>query len=266
MGVAADLQIAELHWVEAQDASIVRYATGSDNEASHRLGAKDGINLLVAFRSLWWTVDPDADEDEPSAFDAGVRAAATAKREMVLGELARGGFVADPADADSLWPLVSVDATFNFGLRLFEPRAWAMNELTRDAFERHLERGEVVVSGNQASNNAGDWALAIMPRVQLPSEDSALRAALLVGGVEPAIELLEKVRSIAGESMRLRLPEKSPLFVDNLARFEAAGYRSPDWAMHILGRDMDAAMPIPAADPMRVVLAEPPDRLEAPRW
>ncbi len=266
MGVAADLQIAELHWVEAQDASIVRYATGADNEASHRLGAKDGINLLVVFRSLWWTVDPDSDEDEPSAFDADVRAAATAKRERVLRELTRGGFVADPVDADSLWPLVSEDASFNAGLRLFEPRAWAMNELTRDAFARHLERAEVVVSGSPSSDKPGAWAIAIMPRIQLPSEDSALRAALLVGGVEPAIELLEKVRSIARESMRLRLPEKSPLFADNVARFDEAGYRSPDWAMHILGRSMDTAVPIPAADPARVILADQPDRLEAPRW
>jgi hypothetical protein len=266
MGVAADLQIAELHWVEAQDASIVRYATGANNEASHRLGAKDGINLLVVFRSLWWTVDPEADEDEPSAFDADVRAAATAKRETVLAELARGGFVAEPADADSLWPLVSQDASFNAGLRLFEPRAWAMNELTRGAFERHMERAEVVVTGSPASGEPDGWALAIIPRVQLPSEDSALRAAVLVGGVEPAIELLERVRSIAGDSMRLRLPEKSPLFADNAARFAEAGYRSPEWAMHILGRSMDAGVTIPAADPARVILAEQPDRLEAPRW
>jgi GNAT superfamily N-acetyltransferase len=266
MGVAADLQIAELQWVAAQNASVVRYATGANNEGSHRLGAKDGINLLVVFRSLWWTEDPEADEDELSAFDADVRAAVTAKREMVLGELARRGSIAHPADADVLWRLVLEDPSFQAGLRLYEPRAWAMNELTHDAFVRHLERGEVVVSGIPANDSPEGWALAIVPSVQLPSEDSALRAALLVGGVEPAIQLLETVRSVAGETLRLRLAEAGPLFADNLDRFGAAGYRSPKWAMHILARRMDDGVPIPAPDPGRVVLADQPDRLEPPRW
>ena len=55
MGVAADLQVAELQWIAAQGATILRYATGSTNEASHRLGARDGINLIAAFRAWWWS-------------------------------------------------------------------------------------------------------------------------------------------------------------------------------------------------------------------
>ncbi len=61
MGVAADLQIAELHWVEAQDAAVLRYATGASNEASHRLGAKDDINLIARFKSWRWSATGDAE-------------------------------------------------------------------------------------------------------------------------------------------------------------------------------------------------------------
>ena len=265
-GVAADLQVAELAWVAAQDAAIVRYATGSNNEASHRLGARDGINMLMAFHSLWWSADPDNDPDASSAFDRDVCVAATARRQALLSSLDADGWLANPADTALLWRLVDADASFNAGLRLYEPRAWAMNELTLDAFAHHVERGEVIICGKPVGKAADDWAVAVMLREQLPSEDSALRAAVLLGGVERAIELLEKVRGIAGQTMRLRLADTSPLLLDGGARFAAAGYRSPDWTMHILGRRMDPAFPIPAVDPTHVILAEPPDRIVPPRW
>ena len=86
MGVASDLQVAELHWVAAQGAQVVRYATSWRNEASHRLGARDGIETVARFRSWWWSPTGTAatDQDEPSAFDAGVRSAATALRQRAL--------------------------------------------------------------------------------------------------------------------------------------------------------------------------------------
>jgi len=259
MEVARDLQIAELAWVAAQDADVVRYATGHDNEASHRLGARDGINFLVAFHSLWWTEDPDNEPDDPSAYDGAVRAAATALRRKLLADLADERWIAAPGDIDRLWAVVEMDPGFAAGLRLYEPRAWALNELTRPAFVRHVERGEVIVT-------PGGDALAIIVNEQLPSEDSALRAAVLVGAPESQLELLEKVRSVAGVTVRLRVAANSPLRSEHLALFERAGYRSPEWKMHVLGRRMDLGTPLPEVRASRLVLAEAPDRLIPPRW
>jgi len=155
--------------------------------------------------------------------------------------------------------MVSADPSFNAGLRLHEPRPWAMNELTAADFVKHVERGEVIVTP------AGD-ALTILVREQLPSEDSALRFSTIVGGVDGAIALLEKVRGIAGTTARVRIASDSPLITSGLVHFEATGHRSPEWTMHVLGRRMDDGTPLPAVDPSRLVLAEPPDRLAPPRW
>jgi hypothetical protein len=134
-----------------------------------------------------------------------------------------------------------------------------MNELTPDEFTRHVERGEVVVTPSRG-------ALAIVVREHLPTEDSALRPTTLVGSAEGALELLEKVRHIAGDTMRTRIPADSPLLTAHVEAFEAAGYHSPEWTMHVLGRQMDDGTPLPAVDPARLVLAEEPDRLLPPRW
>jgi len=40
MGVATDLQVAELHWLAANRTAVTRYATSQRNEGSHRLGAR----------------------------------------------------------------------------------------------------------------------------------------------------------------------------------------------------------------------------------
>jgi len=259
MEVARDLQVAELHWVAAQGATVVRYATGADNIGSHRLGARDGINLLVVFKSVWWTADKADERDLPSGFDSSVVASATALRQHVLAGLGQAGWIAGKADTTTLWEMVSADPGFNAGLRLHESRAWAMNELTADAFARHLERGEVVVTPSRE-------AVAIVVREHLPTEDSALRPTTLVGSAGGALELLEKVRHIAGDTMRTRIPADSSLLTRDLQTFEAAGYHSPEWTMHVLGRRMDDGTPLPAVDPSRLVLAEPPDRLVPPRW
>ena len=58
-----------------------------NNEASHRLGARDGINLVARFRIVVvgadWIIDED--HDEPTAFHPDVRSAATASRQEALG-------------------------------------------------------------------------------------------------------------------------------------------------------------------------------------
>ena len=265
MGVAADLQIAELQWVAAQEARIVRYATGSTNEASHRLGARDDITLVARLRSLWFSEDPDADADPASAFDPDVRQAATSRRQELLAKLANEGWIADAAIGRKLWSLVSADPGFNAARRLYEPRAWALNELTENVFGRHVERGEVVTA--PGTSGPADWAVAVIPSVQLPAEDSALRAALLAGTPDRVIELSENVRRVSGEPVRFRVAADSPLFAEHLDRLAESGYRAAKYAMHVLARPMDAGHPVPEPDPSRIVFGDPPVAdLTPPTW
>ena len=265
MGVASDLQVAELNWIAAQDAHVVRYATSWRNEASHRLGARDGIETVARLRSWWWsaTGTADVDDDEPSGFDPAVRAAATALRRTALDHARAAGLVvAAGNDAAALWDHLDRDATFAAGQRLYEARAWAFGELTRDLFVRHVERGEVLRAHGQDG-----WAVAILVSEQLPSEDSALRFALLVGDGRGAATLADHVRRSVGEPVRFRVPVDAPMIRGHEHQFAAAGFVSPaDWEMHLLARRMDAGKPIPAVNPQRLILEDAPQPISAPRW
>lgn len=264
MNVAADLQVAELQWVLAQKADVVRYATAADNEGSHRLGARDGITPIAAFRAWWWSATGSADDvDEESAYDPEVRATATVKRHALLARAAKSGLVATADVADDLWRRVSADPTFKAGQRLYEPRPWAMQELTEALFHRHVERGEVMVS--QVPEEG--WALAIMINEQLPGEDSSLRLALLVGGGAAAAQLADELHGLACESIRFRVPNDAPMIAGHENEFRRVGFVTRDWELHVLARPMYADHPIPEADPTRVFLAEiPTPSLVPPRW
>jgi len=259
LGVAADLQMAEIHWVAAQNASVLRYATGATNEASHRLGARDGINLVAAFRAWWWSATGSADDDdEPSAFDVDVREDATRRRQAALHRLAGAGLVIGTADADQLWQLIDADPTFAAGQRQYEPRSWAMQELTAELFQRHVVRGEVITEGSDA--------VAILVNIQLPAEDSALRLALLVGAGAAAAGLVARMHDAIGESFRFRVPRDSAMMVGHEQLFRDAGFVSPEWELHLLARPMDSEHPIPALDARHVVLADAPAAVTPPRW
>ena len=259
LDVATDLQVAELSWAAAQGATVVRYATGSDNLGSHRLGARHGFELAVEFRALWHSEDPDKDPDEPSAYDDAVREAATARRRAALAALSRDGFVAaaaaesSAAAAGDLWSWLAADSTFATAHRLYEGRPWAIQELTRTAFAKHLERGEVLIA-----SGSGGRALAILPREQAASEDSSIRLALMVGDAPAAVRLLEAVRHAAGQTARVRVPSDASMFANNEALFAEAGYRSPAWRLHLLTRLLDAEHPAPAVDPAALVLGDEP--------
>ena len=218
--------------------------------------ARHGIELLFGLRNYWWSPDPDNEPDDPSAFDVDVRDAATALREQVLRTLAAEGHVASAADTDQLWQTVAADAGFNAAQRLYEPRPWALGELTAERFARHVERGEVL-------SNAGR-AVAILLREQLAGEDSSLRLALLVGEPAHAVELVEHLRAAAGKTLRFRTPENAPLADELHDGLLAAGYRSPEFRLHILGRPIDDDHPIPDVDPARVVLADAPEKILEP--
>lgn len=264
LGVATDLQLAELHWVQAQGARVLRYATGASNEASHLLGARDGIEVVARFRAWWWspTGEAEEDDDEPSAFDARVRAQATEKRRAALRALDEGGLVLRASESAIWWERVDRDPTFAAGQRLYEPRPWAMQELTQPSFAAHAARGEVI-----RHEVGAEWAVAIMVGDQLPSEDSALRLAILCGTGAGAAELVDRARRTIGADVRFRVPAGAPMVAGHEQRFSAAGFVTPDWELHILARPMDPAThPVPAIDAARVVLADPPERISYPVW
>jgi GNAT superfamily N-acetyltransferase len=251
LDVATDLQVAELRWAAEHGAKVVRYATSSRNEASHRLGARHGFELLTALRTWWWTDpalgDPDADghdDDEESGFDDDARAEATARRQRALARLADRGLVAS-ADRSDLWPLVAADPTFLAGRRLYESRPWALALLDEDRFRDHLAAGEVVF-GN--SGEAG-WALAIFEREAQPSEDLSLHLSLFVGHGAAALELANQLQPAVDGSIRFRLPDPDPPLLDGHAdAFANAGFRAREWTLHILGRPIDADHPPPEPD------------------
>ncbi|HUR17181.1 MAG TPA: GNAT family N-acetyltransferase [Candidatus Limnocylindrales bacterium] len=261
MGVASDLQIAELHWVAGQDAQMLRYATGSNNEGSHRLGARDGIVVVARFHAWWWSATGNAedDADELSAFDSAVREQTTRNRQAALQSLAEVGLVVGAAGFDRLWQMIDNDPTFIAGQRLYEPRPWGLQELTPELFHRHMMRGEVIADGHEA--------VAILVGEQLPAEDSSLRLATLVGRGPAAAELAGRMRRVIGYPFRFRVPVESPMIAGHEQLFRNEGFVTPEWELHVLARPMeDPEQPIPADDPRRVVLAEPPDALEPPRW
>ncbi len=259
MNVATDLQTAELHWAASFGARVVRYATGERNEGSHRLGARHAFTKVATFANWWWTQNPDKDPDLPSSFTPEVRAATTQRRLAVLARLAGDGWIAEHADTPALWQALSEDPTFISGARLYEPRGWAMQELTESLLERHVQRAEVLVNG-LPGDGSGRWAMAILLREQLPAEDSSMRLALVSGDSERALQLVRRTRELAYEMVRFRVPVDGPLTAQNEAEWLAADYHRGDFRLHILARPLDTDHPAPDIDPGRLILADDPVR------
>lgn len=261
MDIATDLQVAELHWADAQRASVVRYATSARNEASHRLGARGGFELLTTLRGHWWsaTGDPEDDDRGESGFAPHVQAAATARRARLLDRLAGNGLVAAIGEGGSVWAALAGDPGFRAAAGMYEPRPWALEELTRSKFERHLRRGEVI----RLTTGEGR-ASAILVRQQPPAEDAALRVAVLSGDGSDALALVEKVRGLAGESIRFRVAADASPVSGHETAFREAGYVFPEWALHILWRALDAGHPAPPVDPAALVLGDAPEQVLVP--
>jgi hypothetical protein len=153
---------------------------------------------------------------------------------------------------------VSADAAFTATGKIYERRAWALQELTEAGFARHVGAGEVV-----AISDAGGWALAITPAEAMPTEDISLHLALLVGeGVAPA-RLADEIRRRADGSIRFRLPADADPVHERDQAFEAAGFQARPTELHILSRTT-ANAELPPLDPARLVLLDVPRRLIQP--
>jgi hypothetical protein len=255
MDVATDLQVAEFAWSAANGAHVVRYATGASNEGSHRLGARGGLEHTVSFLSA----SSASGEREESGFDPEVQAASVRNRRALLARLVEHGAIAQPEQGEQIWRGVSGDVTFNAGVRLYEPRPWALEELTEQKFLDHVAKGEVL----HWSNDAGK-AVGILTADVPAAEDAALRLSLAVGIPQPAFELFDLARRLADDTVRFRYPQGSPLVDDVRQSYLDAGWELSDWAMHIMSRELDEEHPAPAVDPAAVVLEDPPEAVITP--
>jgi hypothetical protein len=141
-----------------------------------------------------------------------------------------------------------------------------MGELTAAAFALHVERGEVMVAGSRADASDADWALAILLREQMAGEDSSLRLAIVSGAPQRVVELAEAARAISGQTLKFRVPEDSPLRSDGHELLTAAGYRTSDWTLSLLGRPIDRTHSVPDIDPSTLTLSDAPAAVIQPPW
>jgi hypothetical protein len=253
LGVATDLQVAELCWLAAHRPEVTRYATSQRNEGSHRLGARHGFELLTKFVSWEWKdpakADPDDERDGSSGFDEKARQAANGRRASLLERLGSAGMILPESAGSEWWELVRQEPRFAASGRLYERRSWTEQELSEQAFRRHLADGEVVGYEDRG------WGLAIVTRQSEPAEDAGIHLAVVVGDDAGLPEFANRIRQTAGENVRFRL--QADHVGEQLASgLRAVGFEPWPWELHILGRPGPAATP--PVDPARLILAETP--------
>jgi hypothetical protein len=257
MDVATDLQVAELAWAAANGTRIVRYATSARNEGSHRLGARGGFELIVRFEGISWEPSLPEWEDETgrrrSAFRPEVQAEARMRRHAVVDQLTSAGWLARHDQLDELWAIVSADPSFIAGKRLYEPRPWALEELTAAKFAEHLAQGEVIIHSNSAS------AIAIIVKDVAPAEEAAIRLALLCGSPLEALEIMETVRNATDAPVRFRYAQGAQLVEGFEDRYLSRGYETNAWPLHILARSSGETHPVPSIDPSALILEDVPE-------
>jgi GNAT superfamily N-acetyltransferase len=255
MDVATDLQVAELHWAAANGARIVRYATSERNEGSHRLGARGGFNLLVELAGVSW--EPPDYPDPGSGYDMDVQANARRTRRRVLDGVAPS-FRPPPESVDELWRALSADAGFNAAARLYEPRPWALEELTESKFREHARLGEVLARG------ADSPGIAIVVADVAPAEETALKLSLLAGSAGFAWEIAEAVRLVAETPVSVRYAQGARVVEDVSDSYRGRGWEFSDRPLHILARPIDEANPPPEIDPRALVLEDLPQAVIKP--
>ncbi len=235
MDVATDLQVAELHWIVAHRARVVRYITSELNAGSLRLGARHGLVEIGRWRSRAGQEDDDESPDHEHVTGA------------VLAPLARA--------TTSDWRWLSADPTFLAAHGLYEYRGWAFQELTEARFDRHVERGEAFAASGRGS---GSKAVLILNGGALSG--GHVQVAFLAGDAEAALELLAPLGY-----PQVRLPDPLPTTLAGIEpALEMAGLKPWSHAVVIVERPMDAEHPVPTVDPARLVLEEVPRAIARP--
>jgi GNAT superfamily N-acetyltransferase len=272
--VATQLQVAELTWAAAHGARTVRYATGQDNEGSHRLGARHGFERLPNLRA-YRRPEPEeeSDDHQPLSYEesrALDEAEDLARLDLLAGLAAAGMTLADDdaADVERWWRRLEADPTFRAGHSLYELRPWAFQPLTRERFAAHAALRQVVAR----ESASGAWGMFVLPRYASHAEDRRLAASATAGDAAVVVELLAEVEARAGRAVRLRFPEPidpaaavDPAVTEFAAAFAAAGYEPADRTLHLMGRRIDADLPVPLPDaPELLELADEPRAIATP--
>jgi hypothetical protein len=234
--VGTDLQVAELHWIAAHNANVVRYITTEVNTGSLKLGARHGLVEVGRWRSRARRDDHDDSSEHVHVTSAVL--------EPLTGAI--------PAD----WGWLSDDPTFSAAHHLYEYRDWAFQELTEDRFLGHIERREAFVAKGE---RPGSRALLILNAEVL--EGGHVEVSYLAGDADAALRLLEP---LGFPDVRLPDPLPAPL-VSVETPLERAGLIAWPHAAVIVERPMDAAHPLPAIDPSRLVLEDTPRALAVAR-
>jgi hypothetical protein len=164
--------------------------------------------------------------------------------------------IARDTDADRLWQLTSDDSTFNGMERLYEPRPWALEELTREKFVEHVRLGEVAHLARAGST--GEEAVLILVADVPPAEDEEMRFAAIAGAPLAAFELVTRARDLSGAALRFRIPDDASLADEVRQLYRDGGFEFPEFVLHILARLIDAAHAVPEADPAAVILEDAP--------
>jgi hypothetical protein len=258
LGVATDLQVAELCWLAAHQPAVTRYATSQRNEGSHRLGARHGFELLTKFLSWNWkdASKPDGgDDDDSTGFEEATRTDLNRRRAALLERLKADGLAVSQPAAESWWRRVQSEPRFVASRNLYERRSWTEQELTEAAFSRHVDAGEVIAL------EGGGWGVAIVTRAAEPAEDAAINLAVIVGDDAGLARLAQRIQQAAGEPIRFRL-EADNAGDELTARLHAAGFEAWEWELHILGRPGPTSPP--EVDPTRLILTDAPGAVIRP--
>jgi GNAT superfamily N-acetyltransferase len=251
-GVAIALQYAQLAWLQAQGARVVRYATGETNEASLRLGGKHGF--VEAGR--WRALRPEVVEDgRPAALTEN--AVPGAREREILEALGVDGLVVARKDGARAWDALGDDPTFQRAGSLYEWRAWAWQELDGPRLAHHASRGELL----EAAEGDGR-ALGLLAGERLRGE---IRLDLLGGEAGQARRIVDSVTSAAGRRPILRLPDGSPLLAELGPRLASDGWRIGEHTLVLMARSLrdegGAPLPLPTEGSDRVEFLEEPHPL-----
>lgn len=256
MEVASDLQVAELRWVDALGATVVRYMTGEGNEGSLRLGARQGLLPVARWRML-----SHLDELGEDPADAERRR----RMDRALADR-RGRALRLPpgAEAGPWWAWLSNDPGMRDGHGLYELRPWSFQALTYERLATHIAAGEVLAWPVGVETPGTGSALAIVPRLD-DASDQWMRVAHLCGDPDGALALVDALTHalLRGDgsdraAVGLRLPEPSSLVAGREAEWQARGFTPAGHVSIVVERPLDAVHPLPEVDPARLVLADAP--------
>lgn len=197
-GIGEALHDYNIHLARRHGGSVLRYATGEDNQVSRTFGRRTGFALVSRYRYC----------------------AAEASAEMELPE------ILSPSD----WPYLQLwlDSPLLRASRRLYVRAWKWRALSEPRLRAHLEDGQVF--GLRGASGLRAWAIC-----DSPSNWPELLLQHLDGaGTRAMADMARAARRLAAERGRATVEgfalEPSPV----CGALAAAGYRAEDHRMVVL--------------------------------